>query len=103
MPLLEQGEGAGAAGPKPEQAGTRNKKLRRDGEVRNLSQQQPEERKSVMARSRRWSTKSRLVLVQLGLRAGLGMEVGQWVRNVAVATHVILVGASRRVRREAAR
>ena len=29
----EQGEGAGAAGPKPEQAGTRNKKLRRDGEA----------------------------------------------------------------------
>ncbi len=30
----EQGEGAGAVGPKPEQAGARNKKLRRDGEVR---------------------------------------------------------------------
>ena len=34
----EQGEGAEAAGPNPEQAGTRNKKLRRDGEARNLSQ-----------------------------------------------------------------
>jgi hypothetical protein len=34
----EQGEGVGAAGPKPEQAGTRNKKLRRDGEARKLSQ-----------------------------------------------------------------
>ena len=45
----EQGEGAGAAGPKPEQAGTRNKKLRRDGEARNLSQQQREERQAVMA------------------------------------------------------
>jgi hypothetical protein len=45
----EQGEGAAAAGPKPEQAGTRNKKLRRDGEARNLSQQQREERQTVMA------------------------------------------------------
>ena len=35
----EQGEAAGAAGPKREQARTRNKKLRRDGEARNLSQQ----------------------------------------------------------------
>jgi hypothetical protein len=45
----EQGEGAGAAGPKPEQAGTRNKKVRRDGDARNLSQQQREERQTVMA------------------------------------------------------
>ena len=45
----EQGEGAGAAGPKAEQAGTRSKKLRRDGETRNLSQQQREERQAVMA------------------------------------------------------
>ncbi len=45
----EQGEGAGAAGPKREQAGTSNKKLRRDGEARNLSQQQREERQTVMA------------------------------------------------------
>ena len=45
----EQGEGAGAAGPKAEQAGTRNKKIRRDGEARNLSQQQREERQAVMA------------------------------------------------------
>ena len=44
----EQGEGAGAVGPKPEQAGTSNKKLRRDGEARNLSQQQREERQTVM-------------------------------------------------------
>ena len=29
-----KGEGAGATGPKPEQAGTRNKKLRQDGEAR---------------------------------------------------------------------
>ncbi len=29
----EQGEGAGAVGPKPEQGGTRNKKLRRDGDA----------------------------------------------------------------------
>jgi hypothetical protein len=35
-------------GPKPEQAGTRNKKVRRDGEARNLSQQQREEHKTVM-------------------------------------------------------
>jgi hypothetical protein len=35
-----QGEGAGAVGPKPEQAGTRNKKLRRGGEALNLLQQQ---------------------------------------------------------------
>ena len=34
----EQGGGAEAAGPNPEQAGTRNKKLRRNGEARNLSQ-----------------------------------------------------------------
>jgi hypothetical protein len=45
----EQGEGTGAAGPKHEQAGTRNKKLRRDGEARNLSRQQREERQTVMA------------------------------------------------------
>jgi hypothetical protein len=45
----EQGEGAGTAGPKAEPAGTRNKKLRRDGEARNLSQQQREERQTVMA------------------------------------------------------
>jgi hypothetical protein len=45
----EQGEGAGAAGPKPEQAGRRNKKVRRDGEACNLSQQQREERQAVMA------------------------------------------------------
>jgi len=41
----EQGEGAEAAGPNPEQAGTRNKKLRRNGEARNLSPL--EERKTV--------------------------------------------------------
>jgi hypothetical protein len=45
----EQGEGAGAAGHKPEQAGTRNKKVRRNGDARNLSQQQREERQAVMA------------------------------------------------------
>jgi hypothetical protein len=45
----EQGEGAGAAGLKPEQGDMRNKKLRRDGEARNLSQQQREERKAVIA------------------------------------------------------
>ncbi len=44
----EQGEEAGTAGPKPEQAGTRNKKRRRAGEARNLSQQQREEREAVM-------------------------------------------------------
>jgi hypothetical protein len=45
----EQGEGARAAGHNPEQAATRNKKPRWDGEeARNLSQQQSEERKSVM-------------------------------------------------------
>ena len=43
----EQGEGAGAAGPKPEQAGTRNKKLRWHGEACNLSRR--EEHKAVMA------------------------------------------------------
>ena len=32
----EQGEGAGVEGPKPEQAGTRSKKLRWDGEARNF-------------------------------------------------------------------
>jgi hypothetical protein len=45
--FAEQGEGAGAAGPKPEQAGTRNKKLRRDGEACNLSPQQLVERKTL--------------------------------------------------------
>jgi hypothetical protein len=35
----EQGGGAGAAGPNPGPAGTRNKKLRRDGEARNLSRE----------------------------------------------------------------
>jgi hypothetical protein len=45
----EQGEGPGAAGPNPEQDGKRKKKLRRDGEARNLSRQQREERKTVMA------------------------------------------------------
>jgi hypothetical protein len=39
----EQGDGAGASLPKPHQTWTRNKKLRRDGEARNLSQQQREE------------------------------------------------------------
>jgi hypothetical protein len=48
----EQGKGAGAAGPKPEQAGTRNKKLRRDGEARNLSQQQREECQTVIVSAR---------------------------------------------------
>jgi hypothetical protein len=51
----EQGEGAEAAGPNPEQAGTRNKKLRRNGEARNLSPL--EERKTVWpsyGRSGRW-------------------------------------------------
>ena len=43
----EDGEGAGASGPKREQAGTKNKKLRRDGDARNLSQQRREERKTV--------------------------------------------------------
>jgi hypothetical protein len=37
----------GAAGPKPEETVTRNKKLRRDGEARNLSQQRREECKTV--------------------------------------------------------
>jgi hypothetical protein len=41
----EQGEGAGEAGPKPEQ--TRNKKVRRNDEARNLSHQQQEERQTV--------------------------------------------------------
>ena len=36
----EQGEGAGATGPRPEQAGTSKKKHRQDVEARNLSQQQ---------------------------------------------------------------
>jgi hypothetical protein len=44
----EEGEGAGVAGPKPEQAWTRNKKVRRDGEARNLSQQKREECQTVM-------------------------------------------------------
>jgi hypothetical protein len=45
----EQDEGAGAAGPKPEQAGTRNKRLRRNGEARHVSQREREERQAVMA------------------------------------------------------
>jgi hypothetical protein len=45
----EQRGGAGAAGSKPEQAGTRTKKLRRDSEALNLSQQQREEHQAVMA------------------------------------------------------
>jgi hypothetical protein len=41
----------------------------------------------------------RLVLGQLGLRAGLlGMGVRKWVRNVAFATHAILGGARRQKR-----
>ena len=44
----EQGEGVGAAGPKPEQVGTRNKTLSRDSEARKLSQQQREDRQTVM-------------------------------------------------------
>jgi hypothetical protein len=32
---------------------------------------------------------------QLGLRAGLDMKVGKWVRNVAFTTHVILGGTRR--------
>jgi hypothetical protein len=39
----EEGEGAGAAGPKPKEAVIRNKKVRRDGEARNLLQQRQEE------------------------------------------------------------
>jgi hypothetical protein len=44
----EQGEGAETAGPKPEQPGTRNKKLRRGDECLNLSHQQREERQTMM-------------------------------------------------------
>jgi hypothetical protein len=36
-----------------------------------------------------------LVLGQLGLRAGSGLAVRKWVRNVAFATHAILGGARR--------
>ena len=42
----EQGKGVGAACPKIDQDGMRKKKLRRDGEALNLSQQQREERQS---------------------------------------------------------
>jgi hypothetical protein len=45
----EEGEGAGAAGPNAEEAVTRNKKLRRDGEARHLSQQRREECKTLMS------------------------------------------------------
>ncbi len=38
------------------------------------------------------------MLGQVGLRAGLSMEVGKWVRNVAFATHAIL-GRARRQKR----
>ena len=45
----EQGEGAGGVpNHKPEQAGTRNKELRRHSEARNLSQQRREEHKTGM-------------------------------------------------------
>jgi hypothetical protein len=100
----QQGEGAGAAGPKPEQVPTRNKKLRRDGEAHNLSQQQRDERKAVMTIIRHIEQMeykeqtSRLVLGQLGLRAGLGIDVGKWVRNVAFVTHTILGGTRRQKR-----
>jgi hypothetical protein len=45
----EQGKGVGAACPKIDQDGMRKKKLRRDGEALNLSQQQREERQTVIA------------------------------------------------------
>jgi hypothetical protein len=103
----EQGEGPGAAGPKAEQAGTRTKKVRWDGEACNLSRR--EERKAVMAIIRQieemeykeqaakagaWSN---------GLRAELGMGVRKWVRNVALATQGIVGGARRQKRGSAVR
>ena len=45
----------------------------------------------------------RLVLSQLSLRAGLEMEVGKWVRNVAFETHEILGGTRRQKRARAVR
>jgi hypothetical protein len=39
----------------------------------------------------------RLVLGQLGMRAGLGMEV-HWVSNIREVTHAILDGAKRQKR-----
>ena len=38
------------------------------------------------------------VLGPLGLKVGLGMVVGKWVRKVALATHAILGGTSRQKR-----
>ncbi len=82
-----------AANPKLDQAERqKNKKPRRDDETCNLSR---EERKVTvimrqieeMGKRRRLS---RLVLVQLSLRAGSGMETRKWVRNVGLATRVML-------------
>jgi hypothetical protein len=103
---VDQDEGDGAAGPKPVQVGTRNKKLRRDGEARNLSQQQREECQSVMVSIQQieeMEYKEQVTATEVGAwssgrRAGLGMEMGKWVRNVAFATHAILGGARRQKR-----
>ena len=40
---------------------------------------------------------------QVSLRAGLEMEVGKWVRNVAFETHEILGGTRRQKRARAVR
>jgi hypothetical protein len=44
----QQGEGAGAAGPQNEKVEKRKKKMRRDGQAHNLSQQKRDERKALM-------------------------------------------------------
>jgi hypothetical protein len=81
----------------------RNKKLRRDSEARNLSRR--DERQTVVAIIRQIEEMEykeqapRLVLGQLGLRAGLlGMRLRKWVRNVSFATHATLGGATRHKR-----
>ena len=64
---------------------------------------QPERGKEAEAAGpkRRWSKKrrlSRLVLAQLSLRAGSGMETRKWVRNVGFATRAMLGGARKQDR-----
>ncbi len=90
----ERGKEAEAAGPKLDQAERqRNKKLRRDGEARNLSR---EERKmtAIMRQIEEMEQKGRklsmLVLASFSLRARSSMETTKCVRNVGLATRAML-------------
>jgi hypothetical protein len=97
----EQGEGAGAAGPKPERTGT-TKKVRRHGDARNLSQQEREERKTVMVIIRQieetqykeQSAKAGAWLT--GLEGRVGHASGKVGEKRRLSTHAILGGARQR-------